>query len=263
MTAGFVKLIGLILPVIICFWLIKEKRYKASALITLSLFISIAILLFYYAKVDLIQFIHILQLQTQQERDVYLGSLWGIISKPEFYQPFRDGWYFLGFLSFFIFGFSGKTFKHKFITLNTTFILLSILFTAGLNNNFPWYRYPLLPFISMTSGWFIWDLLKRPRIATFILFVFLMLGNVEILVKNDANLRSLLPMKTILILLLTPSLLYEVWQKEFLKKTINFCIILILLTSIAINALIVLNYPNSRCADVQCAIPLKIMVSES
>lgn len=261
MIAGFIKLIGLIVPVLICFWLIKEKRFKAALVIFSSLLASIAILLLYYAKIDMTQFIQVLQLQTQQGRSMYLGSLWKIISDPHFYEPFADGWYFFGFLSLFIFGFSSKDFNHRFISVNAILILLSVLFTTGLYNNFPWYRYPLLPFISLASGWLVWDMLRRPRISTFVLFLFFMLGNIEILGQNFASLRSALPVKTILVLLLTPSLLYEIWQKPYLKKLINFTVIVVLCISIAVNTLIVLSYPNSRCIDVHCVIPLKVVVS--
>jgi len=258
--AGFIKLIGLILPAIVLFWLIRERRIKATLIILLSMMASILLLLFYYVSIDFGQFIHTLQLQTGGARSMNVGALWGILSSPSFYEPFQDGWYLFGFLSLFSLALIKTKKNYNFVTINGFLILLSILFTSGIYNNFPWYRYPLLPFTSLAAGWVVVRTIKNPRLESVVLFIFLMLGNVAFLSQIFGQAISFIPVKSILLLLMTPILLHSIWKKPFLVVITRWVVITVFIVSILINFLIVIKYPNSRCIDVHCVIPLKMQL---
>lgn len=134
-------------------------------------------------------------------------------------KPYFDGWYFLGFVSFFA---SFKDFdKHKFILFPSFIYFFFLLFSLTRHGEMGWYVIVLFPFFSILTanilvesirnkGWFIFALI------TFVGLYIIRYGFEEMFGLSNPQYR------TIMILLFLPLLIPFILKKEKLFTKISY-----------------------------------------
>ncbi|PIS09400.1 hypothetical protein COT75_01840 [Candidatus Beckwithbacteria bacterium CG10_big_fil_rev_8_21_14_0_10_34_10] len=255
--SGFVKIIGFGLPFILAFWLFKNKKTKQTFYLVLTGFLSFLSYLLYGFLVNWQQFKF--TLQAQSGRGMYLTSFFHILNRVEFYEPFNDGIYILGFImALFLLIKSLKNKKLEFFSLNFLFWLVLIIITSGVNNNSYWYRYPLFPFLSMALGYYLNLILKKPTIIS--VFPLLLLGftSPDLLELNPNTLF----LRISYLLFLSPFLVkYLFPHSKKIKWLCHRLTIALIILMFLINALVPLKYLSKKCQKDDCLIPTKIIVS--
>lgn len=259
LIAGWIKIVGFGLFLITGFWLLKNKKNKLFILNTFIGILSIISYLIYGASIDWTQFILIVF--TQAARGVYLNSFVHIFTQPEFYELFLDGWYYLNFICMFVLIIKKRHNKDtNFLCLNFIFWLFFILMTSGMNNNSPWYRYPLFPFLSIATGYYLNLLLTNNSLLLMLPILLFGLTNLELLQISITS-----PILRIFYLIITlPYFLKLLWPKiKFINFSSKISSIILLVLALSINILIPLKYLSSRCKKNDCLLPEKIKVDLS
>lgn len=258
-AAGWIKIVGFGLFLITSFWLLKNRKIKPFFINLLVGIGSFIFYLLYGGLIDWTQFKFILF--SQASRGIYLGSFIHILTNPEFYELFSDGMYFLNFIAIFaLLLLRWNDHKIRFLSLNFVFWLVFILLTSGINNNSPWYRYPLFPFLSIATGYYLNMFFTYQNI--FLLFPILIFGFTGFdLLKISINSNLL---RLFFIVILIPYLLKFLFPKF---KTINILAkvttIVVLIFVLLINVLVPLKYLSTKCKISDCLIPEKIVVDYS
>lgn len=254
--SGWIKIIGFGLPLIISFWLLKNKKIKAFLKIFLTGILSFLCCLGYGLITDWQQFKFILL--NQGVRGMYPSSFFHIITNPEFYEIFKDGFYILGFImSFFLVMKAKEDKKIEFFSINFLLWLGLIILTAGVNNNSPWYRYPFLPFLSIATGYYLNLLIENPTMTSLFLILILGFTNLDLL-KIKISSSSL---RIIYLLTISPFLIkYLLPASKKLGIFCRFIVIILLILIFTINALIPLKIIDLKCQQDSCLIPEKIVL---
>ncbi len=256
LIAGWIKVPGFGLFLITCFWLLKNRKIKPFFLNLCFGIISVALYLLYGALINWQGFAF--TVFNQAARGIYLSSFVHIFTRPEFYEYFPDGWYFLNFICMFsliIQKWHDK--KARFLCLNFIFWLFFILLTSGVNNNSPWYRYPLFPFLSMATGYFLNLLMEKSNLMLMIPLFLFGFSNLDLL-GYSINITYL---RFFYILIMTPYVLKLLFPKiNPIKKFAKIFSIILLCLSFSINILVPFKYLSGRCQESNCLLPEKIMV---
>lgn len=254
--AGWIKIVGFGLFIITSIWLLKNRLIKPFIINILTGLGSILLYLIYGGLIDWGQFTNIVF--TQAARGIYLSSFIHIFSSPEFYETFYDGWYFLNFIT--MFGLIIHLWRDKnarFISLNFIFCLFLILLTAGVNNNSPWYRYPLFPFLSIATGYYLNEFIPNQNILLVIPILIFGFTGIDLL-KIPLN-SNLLRLTYLLITL--PFLLLFIWPKfKFTQKLAKITSIIILVMALLVNMAVPLRFLSNRCKTSECLMPEKIVL---
>jgi len=79
-----------------------------------------------------------------------------------------DGWWIWGFVSFLIISLKSKNKKILFITIPSFAHLLTVLLMPS--PNYPWYLISCIPFLAASSAILIWQIIKKPTVATAMAF---------------------------------------------------------------------------------------------
>lgn len=260
--APLTKVVGVVLAAIIGFWLIKEKKYQETSLVIAAGVAGIACYFVYGWLVHPEQFSWILSIQST--RGVYAGSFIDFILNAGFYKPFVDGWYLLHFFTFGWLAFSSPKKNSNFITITAALIICSIIGTAGVNNNFPWYRHPLFPFFSIATGIFLEQVLMgKINLAGKLLFVFLAFANLSLLTTTFPILANSALLRLGLLAIIGVFTLAELFPQPKFAKLSSALIAIILSCSLIINAAVILFYPKSLCVEVHCKTPTKIVIPKN
>lgn len=254
--AGWIKIVGFGLFLIISFWLLKNRKIKPFFINLLIGIGSFTFYLIYGGLIDWSQFKFIVFMQAS--RGVYLSSFLHILNNPEFYEPFNDGLYFLNFIAMFtLIIHKWDDQKIRFLSLSFVFWLFFVLLTAGINNNSPWYRYPLFPFLSIATGYYFDLFISQQNIILLIPILIFGLTGVDLLKYSiDINLLRLF-----YLIILSPYLLKFLFPKlkvAIIAAKITTLGILILI--LFINILVPLRYLSSRCKVSDCLMPDKIVI---
>lgn len=258
--APLFKIIGITLAIISVLFLYKNNAYKEAVIIGVAGALSLMAYFVYGYTVNSEAFSWILDMQSS--RGVYAGSFLDFILRPEFYQPFRDGWYVFNFITFLWLSFSKrKQLGTSYITLTTFFIIASIVATAGVNNNFPWYRYPLFPFLSISSAVFIYELVTEKRnILAISFFSLFALSNAYLVTPMFTVFSNSLLIRSIIVFLCAFVALDYI-QPHLVRENIKkWFIIILMMTTLVINAIVVVTYPKIFCLQTECKLPTKIVV---
>lgn len=258
--APLIKVVGIVLPVICAFWLWKQKEYKAAGVVLGSGILSLAAYVGYgfFVNGDHLKWI----LTAQSSRGVYGASFIDFLLKLEFYNPFRDGWYLLNFFTFFWMLFSGRKEKnYHFLSINTILIIFSIVGTAGMNNNFPWYRYPLFPFLSMSTGLFLVEIFERKKNALlFTIFTLFAVANLFLISPKFPIFASSVFLRCGVVLLGVFIFIQEFFEQDIVAKISRYIVVTTFIFFLGINMLTVLFYPKISCEVKECRLPPKIVV---
>lgn len=191
----------------------------------------------------------------QSLRPVGFGGLgWFFVSPAYDINELVDGWFIFLLLSGAFFLFSPQSGLKRFISLSFAFWIAVIIFSGGETDLLPWYRYPSYPLLAISGVWGLQLLVKRADFFATFLITGLFLGNRMLLVNpfrpniEPMNFRVFFP------LLVLPSLLKEIFNKNYLEKVSKLLIILIIIIGMYWNAIYIYNIFELNCESKSCAI---------
>ncbi len=254
--SGWFKVPGFSVGLILAGWLLK-KRQKQKAL---TLVITTAVSLLAYLAFGLItdKAGFIFMLTHQGERGAFVNSFLNGLTVPEFYGPFRDGWYVFGSILGLWLLTKAKIKKYQPFAWFFASWLIVIFLVSGRFNNSPWYRYPLIPFMAMAIGVYVNKAIKANSIFYILPLWLLGLSGFDLL---NINLPPLyLRLATLLVM--------AVYGLKFIAKYRLTYLLTGYLTKIIIFVLVIFNiyvslrFPTSYCSRERCLAPFKIIVNE-
>lgn len=109
-------------------------------------------------------------LEEQSTRRIFVGSLNFLTAFIKFGMggfPF-DGWWLGGFVTLLLLKFNDQT---KPLIVSFVVMLFLILFTGA--SSFPWYFIPLIPFLCVSVGYFLYQLIVKPNTVSVLIFFLL------------------------------------------------------------------------------------------
>lgn len=258
--SSWIKLPAFWITIISCFWFIKAKKYRQTLIIFFTGAFSLFSYFCYGLWVDKNHFLYSFSIQSGRGMDI--NAFVRILTSPDFYQPFLDGFYLLGFIAIFALFIYRKKVHQKnkkidFFLLNFILWLILILITTNKTNNFFWYRYPIYPFLSIAIGVFLNRLLKTNGI--FLFFPLYLLGFFGIDVLEISLPTTILRFSYLSILgLFFFNYLFP--QKKINQLFSYYLIRAILIFILVLNILTVIKYPTFQCQNAKCLMPDKIIV---
>lgn len=257
--AGLFKTIGFIVPLVAGFWLLKQKYYKETILVAGSLAVSVLLYWWWGSSIDASQFTTMLDLQAT--RGFSLNSVLKILTTPMFYEPFIDGWYIFSFIAFFgllLFGTKNK--KTSFVYISALFFFIPVLMTIGRDNNFPWYRYPLFPFLSLATAQTLQEVHKKIDLGRMLVFLLFAGSNLHLLLGDAHPLFYASITRISFVALLVPVGLFTLIKSTTIKKIAQLTFIIFFGFSLLINIAVIVRYPQSRCVNTHCMLPIKMII---
>ena len=166
---GWIKVVGFAVPFMMAVWLWVKSKKKEAVRLGLIGITSILAYLGYAMMVSKEVFFQ--SLTNQGVRGAFASSFLNGLTVIEFYGNFRDGWYVLGFIMALVLLMSKKS---KAFSWFFSAWLIVIFLTSGRLANSPWYRYPLIPFMSMALGFYAEKYLRKNSL--FLALPFWLLG---------------------------------------------------------------------------------------
>ena len=254
----WIKLPGIWIAFIITFWLIKWRKAKSALWVVGVTLVSLTLYLVYGLSINSQQFIKTMQIQGNRGMDI--NAFFTIMTAPDFYQPFHDGIYLIGFISIFALLFMRKKSDQlDFLTTNFILWLVVIILTTNKNNNFFWYRMPLYPFICISIAYYIDRLFRSNQILIAIPFLVLGFFGLDALQLHFSNSVLRLLFIILFVLILAP----KIWPNSKLAlafgKSISIALLILIL---GLNIITAIKYPNTQCLTDNCLMPDKIVVSK-
>lgn len=270
---GWIKLVGLVVPLLLSVWAVRQQKYKVAMLFALSLLGSVGLYTLYGLMADSEAFLF--TIFNQSHRGMEWGNLSNVIGNIRLAGPlFNDTLLTLGWITTFIYVIANAFLpKHSsdahapsYITWVFSCWLLIILLTSGELNNFIWYRYPIFPILSFGIAWFIYQLWQRPNLVSSMLLA--LLGWSQLYVvgstfteKSDLRILLVLVIAIPFLLFIGKEILSQ--KKVLLSKALllhRIWLTVLLLLILFTNILVVIQFPRFNCAKTQCQLPTKIMV---
>jgi 4-amino-4-deoxy-L-arabinose transferase-like glycosyltransferase len=189
----------------------------------------------------------------QAHRPVGFGSLaWFFISPAVDTAIINDGWFVFCLVSAVYFVFTIKDDLKRFITISFVFSILVVMFTGGQADLLAWYRYPIYPFLAILGAWGIELLISRADFIAAFFAVGMMLGGRRLLVNAFRPDISPSAYRLSLSILLAPSLVNTILNKNWLKKISRLIIIGVLATGIWFNVKYIYNAYELDCQSKTC-----------
>jgi len=244
---GWIKIPGFSVPLMMALWLWRKKQVKPAVIMLVAGVVSILSYLGYGLLADKKEFLFILA--NQGDRGAFVNSFFNTITNPRFYGEFHDGWYILGFIFSLVMLTKFKKENFKFFNWFLSLWLLVLFLAAGRFNNSPWYYYPLIPFFSMSLGYFAEQLLKKHHLFLVLPFWLLGLTGFDLL-KIEIN-STWLRLATIFFFI--PFVLD-------LKKITFWLVRIFLIALVLLNIYVSLRYPTVHCLEERCLAPNKIIL---
>lgn len=201
--------IAVLLSMIYLFIAEKIKPKLTLALISTYLFFVLFYILYgmYY---DWELFKAVLTIQSDRaigpETLLYIASTPIIVNKI-----YYDGWYFLGFISFFLSFLDYQ--KYRFILVPAFTYFLLMIFSLTQRGEMGWYLIPLFPFMALFTANFLVEGLEKKNWSIFALLIFVGLYQVQYLFKSNFGLTPM-QFRMILVLMFCPFLLAYAFKKE-------------------------------------------------
>lgn len=149
---------------------------------------------------------------TQSNRVVGPETLLYITSTPIIINKiYYDGWYFLGFVSFFLSFLEYK--KHRFLLVPAFTYFLLMVYSLTERGEMGWYLIPLFPFMALFTANFLVEGLEKKNWSIFLLLIFVGLYEVQYLFRANFGLTPT-QFRLILILMFCPFILSFSFKKE-------------------------------------------------
>ena len=201
--------IAVFLSMIYLFIAEKIKIRFTLGLIAISLFFVLLYAL-YGAYYDWEVFKAVLSIQSNRvvgpETLLYITSTPIIVNKL-----YYDGWYFLGFVSFFLSFLDYK--KHRFLLVPAFTYFLLMIASLTQRGEMGWYLIPLFPFMALFTANILVESLERKNWGIFLMLIFVGLYEVQYLFRANFGLTPL-QFRIILILMFFPFLIAYAFRKD-------------------------------------------------
>jgi len=254
--AGWFKIMGFAVPFMIVAWLWHKKEFKAGFYILMSGIASMLAYLTYGLIIDKQAFL--MTIGNQGVRGAFVNSFFNALTVTEFYGRFNDGWYVLGFIFSFMLMMKYKKEKFRFFAWFFIAWLIVLFLTSGRLSNSPWYRYPLIPFMSIGIGYYVNQLLKKNNI--FLVIIFWLLGLTGFDLLNIDISSSILRLTTIGFLAIYG--LNFIWQNKIFRKLCFWTSRIFILGLVLLNIYVNLRYSTVHCMKERCLAPVKIIIDD-
>jgi len=242
---GWIKVPGFSVPFMISLWLWRNKQTKTALLMLLAGLASILSFVGYGIFSGKEAFLYIIN--QQSARGAYVKSFFDTLTHPHFYGGFDDGLYVLSIILSLLMLTKFKSLKFKFFNWFLSLWLMTIFLVAGRNNNSPWYWYPLIPFFSISLGYYAEKMLSKPNLFLILSFWLFGLTGFDLL-KIDLPSNWL---RITTVAFLTPFILNI--------KTLTYWLVrLFLIFLVIFNIYVTINYPTIYCQFEKCPKPVKI-----
>jgi hypothetical protein len=250
---GWFKITGMVIPFLIAGFLFINKERLAGWKLVLTGILSSLSYLVYGLVANKQAFLF--TLLNQGGRGAFVSSLFDGISKPEFYGVFSDGWYLLGFIASFglLMNKKNKTFSWFF-----TGWLIILWLTAGRMANSPWYRYPLIPFMSMGIGYYVSKLWKKPSLFLSIPFLMIGLTGIDLIgIEIPATWVRLASL-----IFFSPLILELMIKNSRLRTLNNLWVKILVIGLVVINVVASIGFYSNMCTQKRCLAPEKIILQD-
>lgn len=191
----------------------------------------------------------------QSFRPVGFGSLaWFFITPAVDTVIVRDSWFVFCLLSAAYFIFTAKDDIKRFVTISFVYALIIVMLAGGENDLLAWYRFPSYPFLAIMGAWGIEYLIEKANFFTTFLAAGMLLGGRMLLVNPfHQNIRPT-QYRVIISLLMLPSTINTILDKEILKKISRYFIIAVIAIGMAMNATYVYLAYEVECQNKVCPV---------
>ena len=256
---GWIKIPAFAVPMMLAGWaLYKKDRYAVTVFISATIAAVASYVIYGFATSS--EFF-VSTLANQGVRGMYLSSFVNSFVRPVFYGDFMDGLYILGLLSCFLLLLKkDKTEQEKFFAWFFMCWIVVLFLVSGKFNNSPWYRYPLIPFMSVGLGLFGQQLWEKKSL--FMAVVFMLFGFSGFDLAGIEFGSSLLRLVTVALLLPFIALFIFPTQ-ELIKKVTTVTIVILLGIMVTGNILAIKQYPFERCESEPCLLPTKVIIEQN
>ncbi|MBI2430656.1 MAG: glycosyltransferase family 39 protein [Candidatus Levybacteria bacterium] len=216
--AFWTKEVGVVLYVSLLYIFITEKTKLPRILLLSGLFfLFFGAYLFYGWYYDWEVFKQIME--SQASRVVGPETLHLLISKPIIVNKiYNDGWYFLGFLTFFFSFLDYK--KHKLILVPVAAYFMILIFSLTKEGEMGWYMIPMFPFMALFTAYFLVESLKTKNWFIFVLLTFVGLAQIKFLYEDNFGLTTT-QFRVLVFLLFGPLLITLLLHKDKLFNYIG------------------------------------------
>lgn len=217
--AFWTKELGIVVFLSMLYLFIAEKiKIKLTITLVLASLSFVLLYVVYGAYYDWEVFKAVVSIQS--DRVIGPGTLLYLTSTPIIINKiYHDGWYFLGFTSFFI-SFLDYP-KHKFLLVPAFLYFLLMIFSLTEKGEMGWYLIPLFPFMALFTANFLVEGLEKKNWSIFLLLIFVGLYEIQYLFRNNFGLTSM-QFRVIFIMLFCPFILSYAYNKEkFFTKLAN------------------------------------------
>ncbi|MDH5533800.1 MAG: glycosyltransferase family 39 protein [Candidatus Pacebacteria bacterium] len=260
---GWMKIVGFAIPFMLAVWLMKKKDFKHAFIMIGTNIASIIGYGIYGFTINKDAFLQLIS--NQGERGAFMSSFFKAMTKIEIYQLFDSGWYVLGLVMAIVImlGLTSHKKKTEGEEIYSWFFLawLIVLFIlSGKFNNSPWYRYPLIPFMSISIGYFVNTVLKtKDMFRAGVLFLLGLTGMDLIGLEVNSTLVRLATVGFFGVLVLD-----YIFKHDLTKKLSGVMIKLFVASLILLNVLVVLKYYSaSYCNEnLHCLTPTKVILKD-
>ncbi|PIP53088.1 hypothetical protein COX08_02910 [Candidatus Beckwithbacteria bacterium CG23_combo_of_CG06-09_8_20_14_all_34_8] len=252
---GWCKVIGFGLPLLLAGWSWWQNSKKASIYLLINGFLSL-LSYFAYGMITNRQFF----LQTifnQGDRGAFFESLLHSMTFLHFYAAFNDGWYLLAMIfSLAILIKMKKTENEKTLSWFILGFMMLLFFLSGKTNNSPWYRFPLIPLLTISLS--IYTKTFWEKFSPFLTVPFFLLGftGTELIHLNISS--AFIRLFTLIIFV--PLIFAFILQNKYFKKLGLWLQRVLLISMILLNIVTVIKYPTVYCQQNVCLKPQKIVL---
>ena len=260
---GWMKIVGFAIPFMLAVWLMKKKDFKKAFIMIGANLLSIISYVTYGLMINKEAFLQLVS--NQGERGAFMSSFFKAMTDIGIYQSFDSGWYLIGLIMaiFLAVSFIGEKKRTQGQEIFSWFFLawLVVLFIlSGKFNNSPWYRYPLIPFMSIAIGYFINTILKTKDLFRAGILFLLALTGIDLLnLEINSTLVRLVTVGFFGVLVLD-----YIFSHNLTKRLSGVIIKLFIASLVLLNVFVVLKYySNSYCNEtIHCLIPTKVILRE-
>lgn len=189
----------------------------------------------------------------QSLRPVGFKSLaWFFVSPAYRTQILIDSWYIFCLISATYFIISPKKGLKRMISVFFIFWVAIVMLTGGEGDLLPWYRFPSFPFLVILGAWGVKLLVEKANLFTAFVAAGMILGSRSLLVNAFRPNISPFDYRLIFVLLMFPSILWNIFGYQWLQKATKLVIIMIIIVGIYFNVVYIYNEFELTCESVSC-----------
>lgn len=177
---------------------------------------------------------------------------WFFVSPSYGTQILVDGWYIFCLLATTYFLLAPKEGLKKMISLFFVFWVGVVMISGGEGDLLAWYRFPSFPFLAIMGAWGLQLLVQKSNLYTSFLAVGLLLAGRSLLVNAFRPNIPPLSFRIILSMLLLPSLLGSIFEKQWLNQLSRMVIIAVILVGLYFNIVYIYNQFEIVCESISC-----------